>query len=539
MTGTANHPAVPLHTLPRRAARDWPGRAAVIADGYRLSFADLDRAVDRLAVALAGLLGRDGAVVGVPAVLTPRFAVLYYAVARSGNVVVTVNPFLRGDPLAQVLSQSGMRLLFLTEAMCGNVAAARASAPALHRLVLLEPAASTADGGSTVDGDSTVDTLAGLSTVDDLVAGVAAGEALPELPTDLDATAGIHFTSGTTGTPKGVLLSHRNLTVNAAQVAAAHGLVAGAVVVNHLPTYHLMHLNSAVHAGVTQVLAGGDDTPAALAAANEHGASRFYTLPVRLLRLAADPRLPQLRLDTVQAVMSGGSALPPVPAAALSQHFGIPVVQGYGLAETSPLTHGEPIDAPRTGSVGVCVPGTRCRIVDVESRAVLPAGERGEVQVRGPQVMRGYADPELPTGIDAEGWLSTGDIGYQDPDGYLFLVDRLKDVFKCDNWLVSPTEVEQVVSRHAEVAECVVVDHPHEHSGAVAHAFVVLAPGAGPDALDGITGFVNAQVPYYQRLHHITAVAAIPRSPNGKVARREIRTMATLPTMTMLPTMTT
>src|SRR5262249_20308968 len=238
----------------------------------------------------------------------------------------------------------------------------------------------------------------------------------PEVPVDPGATVCVHFTSGTTGPAKGVRLSHRNLTVNAAQVAGGHGLDHPSVVLNHLPTYHLMHLNSAVFAGATQVLCPGDDTAAAIEAANEHRATRFYSLPVRLLRLADDPRLPELKLATVEAVMSGGSALSPAAATTLSRHFGIPVTQGYGLAETSPLTHTDRIAAPRIGSVGTVVSGTECRIVDLDSRAVLGAGERGEVQLRGPQLMSGYLDPIQPTGIDTDGWLSTGDVGYQDAD---------------------------------------------------------------------------------------------------------------------------
>jgi long-chain acyl-CoA synthetase len=242
-----------------------------------------------------------------------------------------------------------------------------------------------------------------------------------------------------------------------------------------------------------------------------------------LLRLADDPRLPELKLASVEAIMSGGSALSPAAATTLSAHFGIPVTQGYGLAETSPLTHTDRIAAPRIGSVGTVVAGTGCRIVDLDSRAVLGAGERGEVQLRGPQLMSGYLDPAQPTGIDAEGWLSTGDVGYQDADGYLFLVDRLKDVFKVDNWLVSPSEIEAVLAGHPAVRECVVVDRPHPYRGAVPYAFVVLAQ---PEPLDGIQDWANAQMPYYQHIQQIGVVDAIPRSPNGKVARRDIRAWA-------------
>jgi len=472
--------------LLRRAALARPEHPAVIAGDTTLSFAELDARVDAAAAMLAGTVG-TGAVVGVPGTLTPEFAVLFYAVARSGNTVVTVNPFLRGEPLAHILHASGMRLLFVTPELAERV-----------EPFGLDP--------RTVPVD----------------APFPPGRA-PELPVDLDATVCVHFTSGTTGPAKGVRLSHRNLTVNAAQVAAGHGLDHTSVVLNHLPTYHLMHLNSAVFAGATQVLCPGDDTAAAIEAANEHRATRFYSLPVRLLRLADDPRLPELKLATVEAIMSGGSALAPAAASKLSHHFGVPVTQGYGLAETSPLTHTDRITAPRIGSVGTVVAGTGCRIVDLDSRAVLPAGERGEVQLRGPQLMSGYLDPAQPTGIDADGWLSTGDVGYQDDDGYLFLVDRLKDVFKVDNWLVSPSEIEAVLAKHPAVRECVVVDRPDSYRGAVPCAFVVLA-SATP--VEDISAWVNAQVPYYQQIQHISPVEAIPRSPNGKVARRDIRAWA-------------
>ena len=478
---------VALDWLTRRAALAWPDHPAIVSGTTTLTFRELDTRIDAAAAMLAGTVG-TGAVVGVPGTLTPELAVLFYAVARSGNVVVTVNPFLRGDALTHVLRASGMRLLFTTPELAERVEPVRVELQALTHLV---PA------------DSPF--LPGRS---------------PERTGELDDTVCVHFTSGTTGPAKGVRLSHRNLTVNALQVAGGHGLDHVSVVLNHLPTYHLMHLNSALSAGATQVLCPGDDTVAAIDAANAHRATRFYSLPVRLLRLADDPRLPNLKLASVEAIMSGGSALAPAAAGKLSAHFGIPVTQGYGLAETSPLTHTDRIAAPRPGSVGTVVAGTECRIVDVASRAVLASGERGEVQVRGPQVMSGYLDPEQPTGIDADGWLSTGDVGYVDADGYLFLVDRLKDVFKCDNWLVSPTEIEQLAGKHAAVRECVVVDHPDPYRGAVAHAFVVLAEPVNPEQ---IREWVNAQVPYYQQVQHITAVPAIPRSPNGKVRRRDIR----------------
>jgi long-chain acyl-CoA synthetase len=169
------------------------------------------------------------------------------------------------------------------------------------------------------------------------------------------------------------------------------------------------------------------------------------------------------------------------------------------------------------------VAATECRIVDVERRIPLPAGSPGEVEVRGPQVMLGYLDAGAATGIGPDGWLTTGDIGFQDDDGWLFLVDRIKDVFKCDNELVSPAELERLLNQQSAVRDCVVVDHPDEVHGAVAHALVVVGENAGDGPLAGIAASVNDRVPYWQQVRYIQRVDAIPRSPAGKLERRAFR----------------
>jgi long-chain acyl-CoA synthetase len=378
-------------------------------------------------------------------------------------------------------------------------------------------------------GPGPVEDANDIRTIDDLSAAYEVrGSGLPAARILGGDVACIQFTSGTTGPPKGVLLTHRNLTANAAQVARAHRLTAGSVLLNHLPKYHLMHMNAAVSAGSAQVPCAAADTAAAIELANKTGATHFYTIPMRLNRLAADPRLPELRLETVQMIASGGTSLAADVATSLARHFGVPVFQGYGLAETSPLTHSAGPEDPRPGSVGVPVAGTECRIVDLTSGAVLPPGGRGEVQVRGPQVMRGYLDPLEATGIDGEGWLATADVGYLDQDGALHIVDRLTDLFKCDNYLISPSEIEAVLGAHPLVRECAVVGYPDEFSGNVPTAVVSLE-AAGADSRDtgqaiaDITAFVAQRVPHYQRIRHVEVVGTLPRSPNGKIQRRDLR----------------
>jgi long-chain acyl-CoA synthetase len=480
-------PEVPLDGLLRAAAAAHPNRVAVRTATSALTFAELDAR----ATAWANVLRRrkPGAVVAVHALLEPRFAVAYYGTVRAGGVVVTLNPFLPAHIAATLLAGARVDLALVTDEFV----------PQLSQF-----------GGDVMS----------IAVLDD-----AAPDADLGLDVDLDDAACVHFTSGTTGMPKAVLLSHRNLTTNAWQIAEAHQLTPESVTANHLPTYHPMHLNSAVAAGATQVLCQGDDPAEAVELAATHGATHFYSLPVRLSRLAAHERLAGLAVPTLRVIASGGSALPVAAATALGKQFGVPVIQGYGLAETSPLTHSDRIDAAKPGSVGPVVAQTECRVVDLDTREVLGADQVGEVQVRGPQVMKGYLDERLPA-VDADGWLDTGDVGRVDADGYLFLVDRIKDVFKCDNWLVAPSSIERRLTDRPEIRDCCVVDVPDEARGAVAHALVVPAPGRDPAAA---VAAVNERSPYYERVADFIVVTEIPRSGNGKVSRAQLRGRFTNP----------
>ncbi|WP_282685741.1 MULTISPECIES: class I adenylate-forming enzyme family protein [unclassified Streptomyces] len=499
-------PAVPLDGLLRLTAAAVPDRAALITPEGMLRYAELDALVDGAARVLAEAAVGPGAVVGVVSALTPAFAVAYYGTVRARCVVAIINPFLRGDALAHILGSASVTVVV---------------APPEH-------SARVEEVRDRLEGPLTV-----LSPEDILGAGYGTplGGPLPE-PGDM---ACAQFTSGTTGAPKTVRLTHRNLVANATQIAAVHGLDSTSVTVNHLPLFHPMHLNSAVRAGATQVLVPDADPAQAVGAANRHTASHYYSLPVRLAHLAADPRLPQFRLKSVRAVFSGGSALLPTPARVLSEHFGIPFVQGYGLAETSPLTHCQRPADPVPGSVGRAVPGTEHRIVDIETRSPVPPGSTGEVQVRGPQVMAGYAGDTLPA-VDENGWFSSGDVGREDARGNLFLTDRIKDVFKYENWVVAPTEIEEALVRHPLVDDCAVVDRPDPAYGAVAHGLLVLSPrareaepseggpgGAPGSVLERIREQVNRSLPYYQRLRYVETADSIPRSPNGKILRRVLR----------------
>ncbi|MGW4940914.1 AMP-binding protein [Actinoplanes sp. NPDC004185] len=479
--------------LLRRAAERAPEQLALCTATDRLTFAELDAQADRCASTIRQAVAGPATPVALAAELAPWFAVAFFAVSRSGNVPVLVNPLLREEGLGHVLRTSRAVAAILPPAV--RLRLDRGGLPDLRHV--LAPA--------------------------DLLAPPVTGDPGP-VGADPADIACIQFTSGSTGPPKAVLLTHRNLTVNAAQSAFTHRVSATSVMFNNLPTFHLMHLTVGLAAGATHVLWPDEAVGPALQAARRHHATHFYSLPVRLSRIAGSRDRGAARLPALRLFLSGGSTLPQSTRLALAEQFGVPVLQGYGLQETSPSTHFDDLDRPKAGSSGPPVPGTECRIVHVDTRAVLGPGAKGEIQVRGPQLMKGYLGRNPLEGVDEQGWFSTGDVGYQDDDGYLFVVDRIKDVFKCDNWLVSPTQIERVLLRHPDVEDCVVFDYPDEIRGAVAAALVV--PARADADVAAIDRYLADQLPYYEHLHVIDVVERIPRLPNGKVQRRHLREQA-------------
>ncbi|MFJ3927856.1 class I adenylate-forming enzyme family protein [Streptomyces sp. NPDC090022] len=533
-----SYPELPLDGLLRRAARRAPDAAAIRYDDGRpaVTFAELDAQADRIAGHLEHTVGRRGARVGVANVLDASFAAAYYGTARSGNTAVLVNPLIKEAGLAHVFATASVEVAFVPAATARLLESLAGQLPHLHTVVV-------------TDGAGLPRWPAGPGAAPAPASGSGAE------PDDL---ACIQFTTGTTGNPRGVRLTHRNLVANAAQTAAAHDLRRDSVVLNHLPLYHVMHLNSAVYAGACQVLCTHPDPLVSLAVAAREGASHYYGLPARLHRLAAQLRdAHDVSIEGVPAgprltaVLSGGTALDPSAARTLRERLGVPVVQGYGMAELSPLSHCQrpgggrsdaydAHDRPRSTAVGQTVPGTECRIVHLDTRRPLAPYSTGEVQVRGPQLMAGYLDCLGPAKVEYGGWFSTGDVGYVNADGELFLVDRLGDVFKYDNELVSPTAVEAVVAADERVADCVVAGWPDPVHGAVVWTGIVLRDpraASGPgllDALDSIVERANERLAPFEQIRRVEVIDAVPRTPVGKPARRgllmSIRTRAAVET---------
>ncbi|MFJ5779703.1 AMP-binding protein [Streptomyces sp. NPDC093094] len=514
------HPAVTVDGLLRSAAARDPEGVAVRTADRALTFRELDAQADRIAAFVRRETGREpGARVGVVSVLDPVFAAAYHGTARAGATVVLINPLLGEDGLRHVMAEAGVRLVLAPAATAGLLAKLRDGLPELRTLVVTDAP----------DGVVPAGCLPLEAVLED-------GEPVAEdSGAGLDAVACVQFTTGTTGRPKGVLLTHRNLVANARQTALAQGLGPGSVTLNHLPLYHVMHLNSALDAGACQVLCQDPDPVVSLAVAAGCGVTHYYGLPARLHRLAADERLPRLPRAArggarLTAVLSGGSALLPEAARTLGEALGVPVVQGYGMAELSPLTHFQRPGRHRPGAVGTPVPGTGCRLVGLDTRRPVDVWATGEVQVKGPQLMAGYLGERPGARLTEDGWFSTGDLGYVDDDGVLWLVDRVDDVFKYDNEIVSPSRVERVLAGDPRVADCVVAGLPDGEHGGVVWAGVVLSPdlaaedpGTVARTLDSVAARANEHLAPFERVRVTEALDAVPRTPTGKPARRLIR----------------
>jgi acyl-CoA synthetase (AMP-forming)/AMP-acid ligase II len=342
--------------------------------------------------------------------------------------------------------------------------------------------------------------------------------------------AALPFTSGTTGRPRAVELTHRNLLGNVRQVAGVVPPTLGPddVSVGVLPFSHsyglTVGLNHALHAGATLVTLPRFEPAAFLDALATHRVTVARVVPPLVGLLADHPAVADRDLDALETVLSGAATLDPAVADACADRLDCRVVQGYGLTEASPVTHYTPHDDVRRGRVGPPVPNTACRVVDPDDGTPLDAGEVGAVEVRGPQVARGYHGADAPP-LAPDGWLSTGDLGRLDADGFLRVCGRTGDAVAYKGHTVAPAEPEAVLRRHPSVADAAVVAAPDDEAGEVPVARVVPAPDADLDP-DALLAFAAERLSAPRRPRAVTAVDTLPRTDAGKLRRAAVRDRA-------------
>ena len=479
-----------------------PGRVALRCDDLQLTYAEFDTAAARVATLLERAGIEPGDRVGVMLPNTPAFAISFYGIMYRGAVAVPMNPLLKGREVAYYLSNSGAKALFATPAFAEEATAGAAETGA--QCWLLD------DAG-----------LAGL--IADLPA-----QGSP-VPRDDEDVAVLLHTSGTTGKPKGAMLTHGNLRRNA-DVSARTLVEIGPddVVMGCLPLFHVFGLtcglNVAVQAGAMLTLIPRFDPQKALEVIERDAVTVFEGVPTMYSALlsVADEAAPRAT-QSLRTCVSGGAALPVQVLIDFEKAFGCAVLEGYGLSESSPAAAFNHPNRPRkAGSIGTPIEGVEMRVVDLDGVEV-PQGQAGEVQIRGHNVMKGYWNlPEATRAtITPDGWLNTGDVGRVDEDGYFYIVDRTKDMIIRGGYNVYPREIEEVLYEHPAVAEAAVVGVPHDSLGEEVGAAVALKEGAAVTP-DELVEYVKARVAAYKYPRLVWLLDTLPKGPTGKVLKREI-----------------
>ncbi len=514
---TARRPPVAIPDEPltyplRRAARDFPDKVAVAAPeagGAEYTYRWLEDASSRLAAGLAGLGVSEGDRVGLWLPNGAAYIVSFYAILKARGIVVPISTHYGPREVLHQLAATGAAGLIGED---GRLA----PAPGLLAAARLAFRVSEGPGAPAPGTVRLADLLAGTEGLDRST-GIDPARTVAVLP----------FSSGTTGLPKGVMLTHRNLLANLVQVEQAHAVREDDVFLNQLPFFHIygmtVLMGSAVLAGATQVVASRyRPIDEFLALFERYRPTVFLTVPPILAELCRHPKTAAIDWGRMRFVNTGGAPI----AAALQEEFrrltGVPVVQGYGLTESSPTTHVAPLDGSRTGTIGTPLSLTEDRIVGPDDGRELPPGEVGELWVRGPQVMAGYFnDPEATARTLVDGWLRTGDLARRDADGFVFVVDRLKELIKTDGCQVAPAEIEGTLCAHPDVRDAAVIGEPHPVHGEVPVACVVRREGAAVTE-EELIDFAAKGLAGYKRLARVTFVGAIPRGPSGKILRRAL-----------------
>ena len=500
-------PVRPLHEHVFEHAGRWPDKPALIdgPSGRTLTYARLRSMVRAAAAGLAARGFGRGDVLAIYSPNLPEYAAAFFGVSTAGGAVTTMNPLYTADEVARQLRDSGARFL-LTVPPFLDAARKGAEGTAVEEIFVFGEA----------EGATPFASL------------MAPGEP-PAVEIDpRNDLAALPYSSGTTGMPKGVMLTHRNLVANVAQIAAHEAIAADDTLIGILPFYHIygmtVIMSASLQAGATVVTMPRFDLEQFLGLLQKHRVTTAYLVPPIVLALAKHPLVDDFDISSLKNVMSGAAPLPESVARGAAARNGMLVRQGYGLTETSPVTHtNSPRQETRIASVGAALPNTEWRIVDVATHRDAARGELGEVWVRGPQVMKGYLhNPEATRRmIDGDGWLHTGDIGRADADGYLYVVDRLKELIKYKAFQVAPAELEAAVVSHPAVADAAVIPSPDEEAGEVPKAFVVLRAGAAATA-EEIMAHVAAQVSPQKRVRRVEFIDAIPKVPSGKILRRQL-----------------
>ncbi|MFB7913960.1 4-coumarate--CoA ligase family protein [Streptomyces sp. NPDC056061] len=508
---------VPIHDAVLGPAAAFGDTTALIDGtdgGASLSYRQLDDFHRKIAAALAGDGLRKGDVLALHSPNSIAYPAVFFGATRAGATVTTVHPLATAEEFAKQLRDSCARWIVTVSPLLATARRAAELAGGVEEIVVCDRAE-------------------GHTSVLDMLATTA-----PEPRVAIDPAqdvAALPYSSGTTGAPKGVMLTHRSMATNLEQLRPLVPMGPDDRILAVLPFFHIYGLtalmNGPLRLGATVVVLPRFDLEPFLAAIEKHRINGLYVAPPIVLALAKHPSVDRYDLSSLEYVVSAAAPLDAELAAACSRRLGLPPVrQAYGMTELSPATHVVPLAAenPPPGTVGRLLPGTEMRIVPLDgSDEDAPAGTDGEILFRGPQVMKGYLGRPDATAamIDADGWVHTGDIGRTDADGWLFVVDRVKELIKYKGYQVAPAELEALLLGHEAIADAAVIGAPDADGNEVPRAYVVRRPGEAGERLtaDAVMAYVAERVAPYKKVRQVEFVTEVPRATSGKILRRELR----------------
>ncbi|MDE0700437.1 MAG: 4-coumarate--CoA ligase family protein [Acidimicrobiaceae bacterium] len=502
-------PDVSITELVMRHAQSVPDRLAITdAASSSYTFAELDSAIRAMAGGLAARGFGPGDVLGIMAPNIPEYAVVFHAVGVAGATITTINPTYGAEEVRFQLQDSGASLL-LTIPMFLEVALAAVEGTGVSEVIV---------AGEAPQGAPATTPMSSLM-----------GDPIDQVAVDLHSDVMVlPYSSGTTGLPKGVMLTHHNLVANVCQMEHVLQYDEDEVGLAALPFFHIygmqVLMNGLLANGVTVVTMPRFDLEAALTLVQSLRITRFFAVPPMVLALAKSPLVENYDLSSLKQVFSGAAPLGADLAEEAANRVGCEIVQGYGMTELSPVTHATPEGNYRPGTSGTAVSNTECRIVDPETGEDQDVGGRGELWVRGPMVMKGYLNNPEATAetIDADGWLHTGDVAVLDEAGHYSIVDRIKELIKYKGFQVPPAEIEAVLITHPAIVDVAVIGIEDVEAGEIPKAFVVCAPGATV-TLEEVQALVGEHLVSYKQVRLLEVIDAIPKSASGKILRRELR----------------
>ena len=517
----------------KQSAKNFPDNPAIIYFGRSISYRELDEMVDRFAAALQDLGVKKGDRVGIQLPNIPQFVVAFYGALRAGAICVACSPLYKARELEHQLNDAGVENLVCMDTLYPIVQEIRGRSK-LRNVIATSPRDYLPPLLKTLSPLKGVKSHKCPGAIDFL--SIMKHEPNPKpVPVKPDELALLQYTGGTTGVPKGAMITHRNLVVNAAQCEVELPIRRGIDVnVTALPLFHIFGMTCAMNAPVltgTTMLMIPDprDPKGILNTISKYKATTFCSVPTMYVALINMPDIKKYDLRTVRACMSGAAPLPVEVQKKFEQLTGGRLVEGYGLTESSPVSHVNPLDDPkknRPGSIGIPVPDTEAKIVDLETGTKdLKPNEVGELVIKGPQVMQGYWNkPDETKNTLRGGWLYTGDIAKMDEDGYFYIVDRKKDMIDVSGLKVWPREVEEVLYEHPAVNEAAVVGIPDAYRGETVKAYVSLKPGyQGKVTEEDIIKFCREKIATYKAPRSVEFRDSLPKTLVGKILRRTLR----------------